>query len=137
MKLNDLNSSLISFMYCACFPASNLTFAASYQNKNENVKQMAKYMLITPYSNPTSVVMLLLNPLWTDGNPPDFQKLANDNFCLCESMSTTTFMPWIITPTNSGIENAGIWNCMIEWGERDMLSYMRKNSHIARQKIPN
>lgn len=82
MNENDLSSSFISLIYCACFPASYLTFAASYQNKKANVKQMAKYILSNQYSSHTSVAILDEIPLCTDGNHPDFRKLEKLNFCL-------------------------------------------------------
>ncbi len=39
---------LISFIYCACFPDSNLTFIASYATNNENQQDNAKNILSKP-----------------------------------------------------------------------------------------
>gem|GEM_PF-2725986 len=62
------SSSPIFFKNFACCPASYLTFAASYRNRNEKQKARANAVESIPCSNHMTVVMLAAIPLCTEGN---------------------------------------------------------------------
>lgn len=66
--LSSLSSWVIWLRKVACWPASYLTLAASYQNKNENEKAMANSADSRPYKSSMRVVILAAIPLCTDGN---------------------------------------------------------------------
>ncbi len=105
------SSSLILLRKLACCPASYLTFAASYQNKNEKVNDKANREESYPYSMSIRVVILAEIPLCTDGNHPPLQSALNHN-SPCVAKSITTLMHWIIHPTRRGITKSGTicWN---------------------------
>jgi hypothetical protein len=64
----------------ACFQTSYLTFIASYQNKKEKIKAIAKKGEYIPYLRPIKVVILLEMLLWTEGNQPHLTKKSKLNF---------------------------------------------------------
>ncbi len=100
------SSSLILFRKLACCPASYLTFAASYQNKNEKVNDKANRAESYPYSINISVVMLAEIPLCTDGKPPPLHNALNHK-SPCVARSITTLIHWIIHPMSKGIRKSG------------------------------
>lgn len=74
------NSSFILLRNVACCHASNLTFAASYQNKNQNTNEIANSAELIQYSISIIVAILAAIQLCTEGNHHADHSDAKVNF---------------------------------------------------------
>ncbi len=79
-SVSSWSSRLIRFKKVACCHASYLTFAASYQNKNEKVTAKANSNDSIPALTNTNVHILAAIPLCTDGKPHEDHKEFSWNF---------------------------------------------------------
>ena len=109
---------LISLIYCACFPDSNLTFIASYATNNEKPQDNAKKILSNPKWTRTIVVILETIAAWKDGNPHAENKLEIRNF-LYFIESIIIFSSCVMSQTKNRINNGFIliqflkYNCKL------------------------
>lgn len=111
------SSSPIFLRNFACCHASYLTFAASYQKRNEKQKAKANAVESIPCSNSITVVMLAAMPLWTEGNHHALHNAGQLSF-LATIRSIITLINWIITQTAIGTRNFGTI-CMERVGKAD------------------
>lgn len=106
------SSSPIFLRNFACWPASYLIFAASYQKRNEKQNANANAVELIQCSKSMTVVILAAIPLWTEGNHHALRKEAILSF-FAATRSMITLIIWMRHQTAIGKRNFGIIRTMI------------------------
>jgi hypothetical protein len=92
----------------ACWPASYLTFAASYRNRNEKQKASANSGESYPYCRYIRVVMLAAMPLCTDGNPHALRRAFQPRLLPEVKRSMINLINCMTPQVISGIRKSGM-----------------------------